>query len=225
MKRITLILATNLVLQSVYLNTGYKSKLPCLQLDVQRHSNFPMCMSQWATRRAIPNACVNDSRLQTPIHTAWSKLGTLIDPENKPGSCGNTFRNFRAFVQPLYNFFKIADGVLSKFHDADAFDAAKYLYYEALEVQVLIDLKKKPSASPVAAGVAVDDGAELTDDWAAARWLVLQRVGVLVQLVGTPQYLPDPCVVEWKKVTKGDDQLLPQREVEMALITATQGLK
>ena len=40
------------------------------------------------------------------------------------------------------------------------------------------------------------DGAELTDDLAAAKSLVLQRLGALAQLVGTLQYLLDPCVVE-----------------------------
>ena len=74
----------------------------------------------------------------TPMHTAWSELGSLIDPESKTGSCGSTFRNFHAFIQPLYNFFKIADGVLSKFHDADAFDAAKGSYCKALETQSLL---------------------------------------------------------------------------------------
>ena len=83
------------------------------------------------------------------------------------------------------------------------------------------------AADEVVAGALADEdsvspaGVELTDDLAAARWSVLQQPGVLVQLAGTLQYLPDPCVVEWSKVTKGDDQLLPQREVEMALITAT----
>ena len=92
------------------------------------------------------------------MHTAWSKLSTLIDPENKPGSCGSTFRNFHAFVQTLYNFLKIADGVPSKFNDAAAFDAAKCLYYKSPEVQVSIGLKKKPVASPVAADGAITYG-------------------------------------------------------------------
>ena len=68
------------------------------------------------------------------------------------------------------------------------------------------------------------DEAEPTDDLVAAKSLVLQRLGALVHLVGTLQYLPDSCVVDlihWEKVTKGDDKLLPQREVEMSLITAT----
>ena len=55
------------------------------------------------------------------MHKAWSQLGTLIDPESKPGSCESTFRNFPASVQPLCAFFEIGDDVMSKFHDAAAF--------------------------------------------------------------------------------------------------------
>ena len=197
------------------------------------------------------------------MHKAWFQLGTRNDPESKPGSCGSTFRNFPAFVQPLCTFFKIADGVRSKFYDADAFDTAKRLYYEALEAHV--DLKRKLLALSVAAGVAIAaggavvgdgsvaangsapadgsvnvDDAEPTDDLVAAdplttieslqmleesaKLLVLQRLGALVHLLGTLQYLPDSCAMEliqWGKVTKGDDQLLPLREVKMTLTKAT----
>jgi hypothetical protein len=169
----------------------------------------------------------NDPRLMTPMHTAWSELGSLIDPESKTG-------NLLAFIQPLYNFFKIADGVLSKFHDADAFDFAKGSYCEALELLsvpvaaktaylnnqgAVVAKASAPDEEPVNA-----DEARLTDDLVAAKSLVLQRLGAMVHLVGTLQYLPDSCVVDlidWQKVTKGDDKLLPQREVEMALITTT----
>ena len=174
----------------------------------------------------------NESNIKT--HEAWSQLGTIIDPQNKPGSGASTFRNFHAFIQPLYNFFKIADGVLSKFHDADAFDVAKGSYYEALELLSLPVAAKasylKNQGAVVAKASAPDeesvnaDEAGLTADLVAAKSLVLQRLGALVHLVGTLQYLPDSCrvdLINWQKVTKGDDKLLPQREVEMALITTT----
>ena len=61
----------------------------------------------------------NDSSIK--MHKAWSQVGTIIDPESKPGSRGSAFRNLPAFVQSHCNFFKIADGVLRKFHDAGAF--------------------------------------------------------------------------------------------------------
>ena len=91
---------------------------------------------------------------------------------------------------------------------------------------MVADVAEAAAGEVVAEALADEDsvspaGVELTDDLAAARWSVLQQLGVLVHLVGTLQYLPDPCVVKWSKVTKGDDQLLPQREAEMALVTAT----
>ena len=173
------------------------------------------------------------------MHTAWSELGSLIDPESKTGSHGSTFRNFHAFIQPLYNFFKIADGVLSKFHDADAFDVAKGSYCQALETlnllasrPVVADVAQAAAGEVDGDSTALDEssgkdsanpvGVELTATALSTAKLWLSRqLDALVQLVGTLQYLPDPCVVEWSKVTKGDDKLLPQREVEMAVITAT----
>jgi len=167
------------------------------------------------------------------MHTAWSELGSLIDPESKTGSHGSTFRNFHAFIQPLYNFFKIADGVLSKFHDADAFDVAKGSYCQALETHNLLVAPSLVADVAQAAACEVDgdstasekdpdnDSANPAEALSSAKLLVSRQLDALVQLVGTLQYLPDPCVVEWSKVTKGDDKLLPQREVEMALITAT----
>ena len=163
------------------------------------------------------------------MHTAWSELGSLIDPESKTGSHGSTFRNFHAFIQPLYNFFKIADGVLSKFHDADAFDVAKGPYCQALETHnLLVAPSLVADVAQAAAGDSTpsdkdpdNDSANPAKALSSAKLLMSQQLDALVQLVGTLQYLPDPCAVEWSKVTKGDDKLLPQREVEMALITAT----
>ena len=115
----------------------------------------------------------------------------------------------------------------------DAFDAAKGSSCKALETQSLLvappvvaDVAEAAAGEVVAEALADEDsvnpaGVELTAALAAAKLMVSQQLDALVQLVGTLQYLPDPCVVEWSKVTKGDDQLLPQREVEMALITAT----
>lgn len=168
----------------------------------------------------------NDPRLTTPMHTAWSELGSLIDPESKTG-------NLLAFIQPLYNFFKVADGVLSKFHDAHAFGVAKGLYYEALErlsvpASDMAAYLKDQGAAGSAKTPSPDEEARLTADLETAKSLVSQRLGALVPLVGTLQYLPDSCKVDminWKKVNKGDDKLLPQREVEMALITATPQVK
>ena len=180
----------------------------------------------------------NDSRfLTTPMHTAWSELGLLIDPESNTGPSGSALRNFHAFIQPLYNFFKVADGVLSKFHDADAFGVAKCSYYEALErlsvpvAAIAAYLKNQGAAvakAPAPDGEPAPDEARLTADLEAAKSLVSERLDALVHLVGTLQYLPDSCrvdLINWKKVTKGDDKLLPQREVEMALITATPQVK
>ena len=175
----------------------------------------------------------NDPRLVTPMHTAWSELGSLIDPESKTGSCGSALRNFHAFIQPLYNFFKVADGVLSKFHDADAFGVAKCSYYEALErlslpVAAMATYLQNQGAAGSAKAPAPDEEARLTAGLETAKSLVSQRLGALVHLVGTLQYLPDSCkvdMIDWKKVNKGDDKLLPQREVEMALITATPQVK
>ena len=178
------------------------------------------------------------------MHEAWSQLGTIIDPQNKPGSGASTFRNFAAFVQPLYNFFKIADGVLSKFHDADAFATAKLSYNQARELHadpernvpapVLADDLVAADDSVAAGGLVAAGGSVAAESPAAveslktveesARTLVVERLGTLVDLLGMLQYLPDSCVlqtIEWAKVTKGDDQLLPQREMDMALTTAT----
>jgi hypothetical protein len=169
----------------------------------------------------------NDPSLQPSMHTARSELGSLIDPESKTGSHGSTFRNFHAFIQPLHNFFKIADGALSKFHNADAFDAAKASYCQALEAHNLLVTPSADVAQDAAGEVdgnstaSENDPANPAEALSAAKLLMSQQLDALVQLVGTLQYLPDPCVIEWSKVTKGDDKLLPQREVEMALITAT----
>ena len=167
------------------------------------------------------------------MHTAWSELGLLLDPESNTGPSGSTLRNFHAFIQPLYNFFKVADGVLSKFHDADAFGVAKGLYYEALErlsapASAMAAYLKDQGAAGSAKTPSPDEEARLTADLETANSLVSQRLGALVPLVGTLQYLPDSCkvdMIDWKKVNKGDDKLLPQREVEMALITATPQVK
>ena len=175
----------------------------------------------------------NDSRLTTPLHTAWSELGLLIDPESNTGPSGSTLRNFHAFIQPLCNFFKVADGVLSKFHDADAFRIAKCSYYEALErlslpVAAMATYLQNQGAAGSAKAPTPDEEARLTAGLETAKSLVSQRLGALVHLVGTLQYLPDSCkvdMIDWKKVNKGDDKLLPQREVEMALITATPQVK
>ena len=175
----------------------------------------------------------NDPRLTTPMHTAWSELGLLLDPESNTGPSGSTLRNFHAFIQPLYHFFKVADGVLSKFHDADAFGVAKGLYYEALErlsapASAMAAYLKDQGAAGSAKTPSPDEEARLTADLETAKSLVSQRLGALVPLVGTLQYLPDSCkvdMIDWKQVNKGDDKLLPKREVEMALITATPQVK
>ena len=118
-------------------------------------------------------------------------MDTVIDPESKPGPRGRTFRNAPAFVQPLCNFFKIADGVLSKFHAADAFDTAKRSYYEALESHVN-PINEHDTA--VAADEPLTAVESLQTVEKSAKALLLQRLDVMADLLGTLQYLPDSCV-------------------------------
>ena len=151
------------------------------------------------------------------MHKAWSQLGTFIDPESKPGSCESTFRNFSAFVQPLCAFFEIGDGVMSKFHDAAAFNTATDLYYDALEAHIKLTCTRErlalkgPWDATVAAGGSevADPSLIISDSEKAAESIKRNCLGAVVPLVGTLQYIPGSCSVDLipqTRVTRGYDK-------------------
>ena len=103
--------------------------------------------------------------------------------------------NFSAVLQPLCAFFEIGDGVMSKFHDAAAFNTANDLYYDALEAHVKLTREclalKGPWDATVAAGgsEAADPSLIISDSEKSAESIQGNCLGAVVPLVGTLQYV------------------------------------
>ena len=179
------------------------------------------------------------------MHKAWSNISGRVNPKYPPNQCDESASTQIAFVQPLHDFFAIADGIHSEFHESDKFDNAKNNYFAAC--QKTLDATEAYRLSTCDVDEASKDLSTEDTDLLVATQTKKQEelkgttesksqcVDHMVVLLGTLQFRrpnndgrmtlwPYNFEVDWGKITTEDGQLLPQREVKLGVVIPKQDI-